>query len=82
MWKNFKENLSKCLKKRELMTRSGAASQTLPECKLFNELLFLKDKVTNQPTVSNLQADTYSEVSIDMFSMPPSPIPPSPSPKL
>ncbi len=53
IWKNFKEHLSKCLKKCDLMTRSGASASALPECKLFHQLLFLRDKVTNRKTESN-----------------------------
>ena len=31
LWKNLKDNFSKCLKKRDLMTRSGAAAEKIAE---------------------------------------------------
>lgn len=53
-WKNVKENFKRCLDKRNRMTRSGAASHTLPKCKYFENLLFINDKILNQETCSNI----------------------------
>ena len=39
------------------MTRSGAGASKLPRCKLFNELQFLKDGVSNRNTDSNVCFD-------------------------
>ena len=49
-WKNLRDGLSTCIKKRELMTRSGAAAGKLPKCKLFDQLQFLRDSVSNKAT--------------------------------
>ena len=82
IWKNFKENLSKCIKKRDLMTRSGGAASSLPECKLFHQLQFLRDKVTNRPTVSNLPQESAptQEILGKSLASPVSPVPFAPSP--
>ena len=37
------------------MTRSGAAACSLPKCKYFDQLMFIRDKVANKETSSNLQ---------------------------
>lgn len=50
----MRENFKRCLVKRSEMTRSGAAAQTLPKCKYFNQLQFLQDKVMNKETHSNV----------------------------
>ena len=40
----MKDNFSKCTKKRDLITRSGAAAGKLPICRLFDQM----------PTISNI----------------------------
>ena len=72
-WKNLRDGLSKCIKKRELMTRSGAAAGKLPKCKLFDQLQFLRDSVSNKATVSNVftegsQAAHYNEIATEPVS--------------
>ena len=64
------------------MMRSGAAASSLPECKLFHQLQFLRDKVTNRPTVSNLPHEVPLTQDTDDTSLasPPSPFPSAPSP--
>lgn len=52
--KNLKDNLKKCLDKRQRMTRSGAAASSLPQCKYFHQMKFLHEKTANQPTESNI----------------------------
>ena len=67
------------------MTRSGAPAASLPECKLFNQLQFLKDKVMNRTTVSNVpQASTSQDRTENVVFQPISPdaSAPSPSPSL
>ena len=54
LWKNLREGFSKCMKKRDLLTRSGAGTTSLPECKLFRELMFIRDTVTNRAMHSNV----------------------------
>ena len=74
--KNFKENLSKCLRER-LSTQSRAAASSLPEFKLFHQLQFLRDKVLNRPTVSNLSQKSApsQEIVGKSFRFPLSPVP-------
>jgi len=56
------------------MSRSGAASHTLPKCKFFNQLQFLQEKVTNKETVSNFSSTSAtSNVCETSFSVPGSP---------
>jgi len=57
LWKYLKDNFSKFLKKRDLMTRSGAAAERLPKCKLFQELMFIRDTVANRPSISNINIE-------------------------
>ena len=68
------------------MTRSGAPASSLPVCKLFYELQFLRDKVTNRPTTSNLAHKPQLEITERPSAFPPSPtVPlrtPSPAPSL
>ena len=78
-WKNLRDNFSKCLKSRERKTRSGAEASTLPKCKLFTQMLFLKDSILNRPTASNVISNSQS-VSVEVSSIPqsnPSSSPPS-----
>ena len=71
-WKNMKDNFSKCFKKRERMTRSGAPAATLPKYRLFDQLLFIRDTVANRPTVSNI--NLQSEDGENLFTSPQSPL--------
>ena len=66
-WKNLRDNLSKCLKKRELLSRSGAGATELPQCKFFKELQFLKDVLSNRSTHSNLSTPQLSVDNFDRF---------------
>ena len=43
----------KCLDRRSNMTKSGAAATTLSTCNYFNQMLYLIERVVNQPTESN-----------------------------
>jgi hypothetical protein len=53
-FKRLKDNLKKCMDRREKATKSGAPHSKLPQCKYFSQLLFLTDKTANKPTVSNV----------------------------
>lgn len=53
-FKRLKDNLKKCLDRREKATKSGAPYSKMPQCKYFSQLLFLMDKTANKPTVSNI----------------------------
>ena len=66
-WKNLRDNLSKCLKKRELLCRSGAGATELPQCKFFKELQFLKDVLSNRATHSNLPTPQPSIDNCDRY---------------
>ena len=61
-WSKLQENYRKCLKKRELKTRSGAGSSKLPTCNFYNELHFLSDSLANKPSESNI---TSLDMSFD-----------------
>ena len=50
------------MRKRELLTRSGAGLTNLPQCKYFKELAFLSDVVTNRITESNLNMPRFHAV--------------------
>lgn len=62
-WKNLRDGLSKCVKKRELLTRSGTGTSKLPICKLYKQLLFLKDSVSNRKSDSNLKFTDLQDTS-------------------
>ena len=65
--------MGKCLKKRELKSRSGAESTKLPVCNFFTELQFLTDTLKNKPSDSNLvvtrpettQENTEDPIEVD-----------------
>ena len=68
-WKNFRDNFSKWLKSRERKTISGAETSTIPKCKLFTQMLFLKDSILNRTTTSNVISNSQS-VSVEVSSLP------------
>ena len=55
--------MKKCLDKRKLLTRSGAAATSLPSCKYFESMRFLHDKGGNRPTESNILIPNALELS-------------------
>ncbi|XP_057304435.1 uncharacterized protein LOC130641582 [Hydractinia symbiolongicarpus] len=57
------------------MSRSGAAGATLPKCKLFEQLSFMHDNVSNRHTVSNVTNSEESQSEADLFTPPPSSMP-------
>ena len=67
--KNLRDNFSKCLKSRERKTRSGAEASALPKCKLFTQMLFLKDSILNRPTTSSVICNSQSG-SMEVSSLP------------
>ena len=54
-FKYLKDNLKKCLDRRANMTKSEAPATSLPTCNYFNQMLYLSERVGNQPTESNLE---------------------------
>ncbi len=60
-WKNLRENFKRCLDKRNRLTRSGAGARSLPTCRYFQNLLFLRDKVSNKETESNVSLPNHSD---------------------
>ena len=59
-WKNLRDGMMKCLKKIDMATRSGAGATKTSTCKYFQQLLFLKDSVSNRRTESNLNMTPLS----------------------
>ena len=68
--KNLRDNFSKCLKSRERKTRSGAEASALRKCKLFTQMLFLKDTILNCPTASNVIISNSQSVSVEVSAIP------------
>jgi hypothetical protein len=54
-WKYLKDNLKRCLDRRNREMRSGAAACKTSTCKYFENLAFLQDKIANRDTVSNVK---------------------------
>ena len=54
-FKYLKDNLNKRLDSRENMTNSGAAATSLPTYNYFNQMLYLVEGVSSQPTETNLE---------------------------
>ena len=52
--KNLKDNHKRCMDRRKVLTRSGAAYASLPTCKYFAEMHFLIEKTVNYPTETNI----------------------------
>ena len=53
------------------MTRSGAAAGKLPKCKLFNQLMFVRDTIANRKTVSNLDVGDSNTLEESLADIPP-----------
>ena len=61
-WKNLRDVFSKCVIKKEHLTRSRAGLPSLPQCKYCKELAFLSDAVTNRLPESNLNMPQFHAV--------------------
>ena len=82
VWKNLRNGMSKCLKRREVMSQSGADASRLPTRRLFEQLMFLKDILLNRLTESNVDLTESNDVDSsnthnvsDNGSLSPSPMP-------
>ena len=64
-WKNMRENMKRCIVRRAEMTRSGAPSSSLPKCKYFSQLQFIRDKIMNKETDSNLNLNIVPPSPVD-----------------
>lgn len=63
-WKNLRDGMMKCLKKQTDYHKSGRGAGKLPTCKCFDQLLFLKDSISNKTkTTSNLSEETTQQSS-------------------
>ena len=51
--KNLKDKLKRCLDRRRCLTRSSAAHSTLPTCKYFELMAFLRERSEKKETDSN-----------------------------
>jgi hypothetical protein len=64
--KKLKDNLKRCLDKRNSLMKSGAAAQNLPKCKFFDQMLFLQTSTANKPSHTNIPTTTINQqLSID-----------------
>ena len=63
----MRDNLSKCLEKKDLLCRSGAGATELPQCKFCKELQFLKDVLSNRATHSNVSTPQPSIDNCDRY---------------
>ena len=59
-WTKLRDNFQKCLNRRKLATRSGAANKQLPTCLYFKELGFLTDVIGVRTTSSNISPEIFS----------------------
>lgn len=58
-WKNLKDGMMRCLKKMSIESKSGSGAAKLPTCQFYEQLLFLKDSISNnKSTSSNLTLST------------------------
>lgn len=53
-WKNLTDGFKKCLDRERDQGKSGAAYSKTPTCRLYKELLFLRDVISNRSTASNI----------------------------
>jgi len=53
-WKNLRDGFVKCLKKMGEASKSGSSATKIHYCQYFEQLLFLKDSVSNRPSTSNV----------------------------
>ena len=53
-WKNFSDLYKKCLDRQQDTERSGAGASKPSRCTYFNDLVFLKDSISNRETSSNI----------------------------
>lgn len=73
-WKSLRENYKRCMSKRNLMSRSGAASSKLPRCKFFEQLVFLTDTICSRGggesnvTLDNENSNSFSDVQSNVSS--------------
>ena len=62
-WKNLRDGMMRCMNKINEGQKSGAGASKLPTCKLFDQLLFLRDFVSNRETTSNITLPSASPVN-------------------
>lgn len=65
-WSKLRENYRKCLKKRDIKTRSGAGSSKMPTCHFFIELQFLSHSLSNKKGDSNIETREEDEVCMEL----------------
>ena len=53
-WKNLRDGFVKCLKKLGEASKSGSSATKIHYCQYFEQLLVLKDSVSNRPSTSNV----------------------------
>ena len=68
-WKNLRDGMMRCLKKIKDGQKLGGSAFKMPTCKLFDQLLFLKDFVSNRETNSHISitSDSGSNDSITVI---------------
>ncbi|CAB4002982.1 Hypothetical predicted protein [Paramuricea clavata] len=62
-WKNLRDGMMRCLKKTNVGQKSDAGASKMPTCKLFDQLFFLRDCVSNRETTSNITLPSASPVN-------------------
>ena len=53
-WKNLYDRFLKCLDRQREATRSGAGYTKQPSCRFYNELLFLRNVISNRNRASKV----------------------------
>lgn len=59
-WKNLSDGFKKCLDRKRDLEKSGSGYSKPPTCRFYNQLLFLRDAVSNRNTHSNVQVQSIS----------------------
>ena len=80
-WKNLSDGFKKCLDRKRDLEKSGCGYSKVPTCRFYNQLLFLRDSVSNRTTHSNVQVRSISPVVTSSFSNKSVPEPPTQTPE-
>lgn len=59
-WKNLSDGFKKCLDRKRDLEKSGSGYSKQPTCRFYNQLLFLRDSISNRTTQSNVQVRSIS----------------------
>ncbi|CAB4041016.1 Hypothetical predicted protein [Paramuricea clavata] len=59
-WKNLSDGFKKCLDRKRDLEKSGSGYSKQPTCRFYNQLLFLRDSISNRTTQSNVPVRSIS----------------------